>query len=51
MMRLVFSYLTAAVTVQLFCLQLQKFWLGIILVLCFSIDLALTLLASGVVAA
>jgi len=41
----------AAVTVLLLCLQLQKFWLGIILVLCFSIGLALTLLASGVVAA
>jgi hypothetical protein len=43
--------LPAAVTVLLLCLQLQKFWLGIILVLCFSIGLALTLLASGAVAA
>jgi nickel/cobalt exporter len=41
----------AAVTVLLLCLQLQKFWLGIVLVLCFSIGLALTLLASGTVAA
>ncbi|MBI3710534.1 MAG: nickel/cobalt efflux transporter RcnA [Proteobacteria bacterium] len=41
----------AAVTVLLLCLQLKQFWLGIVLVLCFSIGLALTLLASGVVAA
>ena len=41
----------AAVTVLLLCLQLQRFWLGIVLVLCFSIGLALTLLTSGVVAA
>ncbi|MGO4125253.1 nickel/cobalt efflux transporter [Inquilinus sp. YAF38] len=41
----------AAVTVLLLCLQLQKFWLGIVLVLCFSVGLALTLLASGTVAA
>ena len=41
----------AAVTVLLLCLQLQKFWLGIVMVLCFSVGLALTLLASGTVAA
>jgi nickel/cobalt transporter (NicO) family protein len=41
----------AAVTVLLLCLQIQQFWLGIILVLCFSIGLALTLLTSGVAAA
>ncbi len=41
----------AAVTVLLLCLQLQRFWLGITLVLCFSIGLALTLMLSGVVAA
>jgi nickel/cobalt exporter len=41
----------AAVTVLLLCLQLQRFWLGIVLVLFFSIGLALTLLASGTVAA
>ncbi|MBI1774135.1 MAG: sulfite exporter TauE/SafE family protein [Proteobacteria bacterium] len=41
----------AAVTVLLLCLQLQRFWLGIVLVLFFSVGLALTLLASGTVAA
>lgn len=41
----------AAVTVLLLCLQLQRFWLGIVLVLCFSIGLALTLMMSGVLAA
>ncbi len=41
----------AAVTVLLLCLQLQRFWLGIVLVLCFSIGLALTLMLSGVLAA
>ena len=41
----------AAVTVLLLCLQLQQFWLGIVLVLCFSVGLALTLLASGTIAA
>lgn len=41
----------AAVTVLLLCLQLQRFWLGVALVLCFSIGLALTLTMSGVLAA
>lgn len=41
----------AAVTVLLLCLQLQRFWLGVTLVLCFSIGLALTLMMSGVLAA
>jgi nickel/cobalt transporter (NicO) family protein len=41
----------AAVTVLLLCLQLNQFWLGIVLVLSFSIGLALTLLASGAIAA
>lgn len=41
----------AAVTVLLLCLQLQRFWLGIVMVLCFSIGLALTLVASGAAAA
>ncbi len=41
----------AAVTVLLLCLQLQRFWLGIVLVLSFSVGLALTLMASGIVAA
>jgi nickel/cobalt exporter len=39
------------VTVQLLCLQIRQFALGIVLVLCFSIGLALTMLASGTVAA
>lgn len=41
----------AAITVLLLCLQLKKFVLGVLLVLCFSIGLAMTLMASGVVAA
>lgn len=41
----------AAITVLLICLQLREFTLGVALVLCFSIGLALTLIASGVVAA
>jgi len=41
----------AAITVLLLCLQLHRFWLGIVLVLCFSIGLALTLTLSGVTAA
>ena len=41
----------ASITVLLLCLQLKKIALGAILVLCFSIGLALTLVASGVVAA
>lgn len=41
----------AAVTVLLLCLQLQRFWLGVVLVLSFSVGLALTLMMSGVLAA
>ncbi len=41
----------AAITVLLLCLQLKHFTLGMALVLCFSIGLALTLVASGVLAA
>lgn len=41
----------AAITVLLLCLQLKHFTLGMTLVMCFSIGLALTLVASGVVAA
>ncbi len=41
----------AAITVLLLCLQLHRFWLGIVLVLCFSIGLALTLVLSGIAAA
>ncbi|MBM3549836.1 MAG: nickel/cobalt efflux transporter RcnA, partial [Alphaproteobacteria bacterium] len=41
----------AAVTVLLLCLQLKAFILGVALVLCFSIGLALTLVAVGATAA
>ena len=41
----------AAITVLLLCLQLKKITLGITLVLCFSIGLALTMVISGVLAA
>lgn len=40
----------AAITVLLLCLQLKHIALGVTLVLCFSIGLAITLVASGVVA-
>ncbi|HEY9103795.1 nickel/cobalt efflux protein RcnA [Chitinimonas sp.] len=41
----------ASITVLLLCLQLKKVALGATLVLCFSIGLALTLVASGALAA
>ncbi len=41
----------AAITVLLLCLQLKAFTLGAALVLCFSIGLALTMVASGTIAA
>ena len=41
----------AAITVLVLCLQLKKFWLGVTLVLCFSIGLALTMMLAGVLAA
>ena len=41
----------ASITVLLLCLQLKKIALGSLLVGCFSIGLALVLVASGVVAA
>lgn len=40
-----------AITVLLLCLQLQRFVLGAVLVLCFSIGLAITMVTSGVIAA
>jgi nickel/cobalt exporter len=40
-----------AITVLLLCLQLKQFTLGAVLVLCFSAGLALTMVASGVIAA
>jgi nickel/cobalt exporter len=41
----------AALTVLLVCLQLKKFTLGFTLVLCFSLGLAVTMVASGALAA
>lgn len=41
----------AAITVLLLCLQLKEFTLGAVLVFCFSIGLAITLVTVGVVAA
>ena len=41
----------ASITVLLLCLQLKKLALGATLVLCFSLGLALTMVASGVLAA
>jgi nickel/cobalt exporter len=41
----------ASITVLLLCLQLKQVTLGVVLVLCFSIGLALTMVASGTVAA
>ncbi|MDO1582968.1 nickel/cobalt efflux protein RcnA [Rhizobium oryzicola] len=41
----------AAITVLLLCLQLKQFSLGFVLVLCFSIGLAITLVTVGAVAA
>ncbi|MDP9045772.1 MAG: nickel/cobalt efflux transporter [Pseudomonadota bacterium] len=41
----------AAITVLLLCLQLKRVTLGASLVLCFSIGLAITMVAAGVVAA
>ena len=41
----------AAITVLLLCLQLKQFTLGVALVLCFSIGLAITMVSSGIIAA
>lgn len=41
----------AAITVLLLCIQLKQLSLGFLLVLCFSIGLALTMVTAGVVAA
>ena len=41
----------AAITVLLLCIQLKQISLGVVLVLCFSIGLALTMVAAGVLAA
>ncbi len=41
----------AAITVLLLCLQLKQFTLGMGLVLCFSVGLAITMVTAGVIAA
>jgi nickel/cobalt exporter len=41
----------AAITVLLLCIQLKQLSLGVVLVLCFSIGLALTMVSAGVLAA
>jgi nickel/cobalt exporter len=41
----------AAITVLLLCLQLKQLTLGVVLVVCFSIGLAITMVSAGVVAA
>ncbi|HTD29041.1 MAG TPA: nickel/cobalt efflux transporter, partial [Xanthomonadaceae bacterium] len=41
----------ASITVLLLCLQLKQVSLGVVLVLCFSIGLAITMVASGTMAA
>ncbi len=41
----------AAITVLLLCLQLKEITLGVALVFCFSIGLAITMVAAGVIAA
>jgi len=39
---------SAAIAVLVLCLQVSQIWLGVGLVLCFSIGLAITLIAAGV---
>lgn len=41
----------ASITILLLCLQLKKVFLGVSLVLCFSIGLAITMVAAGAIAA
>jgi nickel/cobalt exporter len=41
----------AAITVLLVCIQVKQIALGIVLVLCFSVGLALTMVTAGVLAA
>ena len=41
----------AAITVLLLCIQLKQFALGFVLVLCFGIGLAITMVSAGVLAA
>jgi nickel/cobalt exporter len=42
---------SAAIAVLALCLQINRLWLGIALVACFSIGLAVTLVAAGIVGA
>lgn len=42
---------SAAIAVLVLCLQVSRVWLGVALVLCFSIGLAITLIAAGMIAA
>ena len=42
---------SAAIAVLVLCLQVNQIWLGVALVLCFSIGLAITLIAAGTIAA
>ena len=41
---------SAAIAVLVLCLQVNRIWLGVALVLCFSIGLAITLIAAGMIA-
>lgn len=41
----------AAITVLLLCIQLKQLSLGFLLVVCFSVGLAVTMVAAGVIAA
>jgi nickel/cobalt transporter (NicO) family protein len=42
---------SAAIAVLVLCLQVNQIWLGVALALCFSIGLAITLIAAGMIAA
>ena len=42
---------SAAIAVLVLCLQVNRIWLGVTVVLCFSIGLAITLIAAGTIAA
>jgi len=42
---------SAAIAVPVLCLQVNRIWLGVALVLCFMIGLAITLIAAGMIAA
>jgi nickel/cobalt exporter len=41
----------AAIAMLVLCLQVNQVWLGVSLVLCFRIGLAITLIAAGMIAA